>query len=121
MKVISFILLCSLPIINCKPIKNNIPSLKDNCLIKHSKYKQDNNISCISCELGVSIIKYEYDIDNLNKTVNIMKNICNSTILNQYQNLNQECNIIFNNIPQIIKQFEVNHTVNQVCSKLLLC
>ena len=47
--------------------------------------------------------------------------LCNSTILQPYQNLSKECNIILNNIPTIVKQLDVNHTASQICSKLYLC
>jgi hypothetical protein len=121
MKLLSCILLCVPLLINGKPLENNLNLIRDNCEVVRPKIIDNYNISCISCELGISIIKYEYQLNNLNQTVNIMGELCNSTILQPYQNLTKECNIIFNNIPTIIKQLDINHTVSQICSKLYLC
>ena len=121
MKLLSCIILCVPLLINGKPIENNFNLIMDNCEVVRPKSIDNYNISCIGCELGISIIKYENEINNLNQTINIMRKICNSTILQPYQNISTECNTIYNNIQIILKQLDVNHTVNQICSKLYLC
>lgn len=121
MKLLSCILLCLFLLIEGKPMSKEFLSMRDNCEVVNPKFINNYNISCISCELGISIIKYEHEINNLNQTVNIIGALCNSTILQPYQNLSKECNIILENIPIIVKQLDVNHTVSQICSKLYLC
>jgi len=120
MKVLSCLLLC-IPLIQTKPINRSILNLKDNCEIKKPLVSINYNLSCTSCELGVSIINYENQLNNTNQTLNIMKEVCNSTFMQQYQNLSQECNTIYHNVPTILKQLSINLTANQICSKMYLC
>lgn len=121
MKLLSCILLCVPLLINGKPIDSNTLNLRDNCEVINPVFSLNYNLSCIGCELGVSIINYENQLNNINQTLNIMKEVCNSTFIQQYQNLSQECNTIYHNVPTILKQLSINLTANQICSKMYLC
>jgi hypothetical protein len=123
MKLLSFILLCVPLLINGKPIIGTFKIMRENCEIPESNHNNNlnYNLSCVACEFGVSVINYENQNNNLNQTMNYLKYICNSTLLQPYQNMSQECNTIYRNIPIIVKQLSNNQTTNQICSYMSLC
>jgi hypothetical protein len=121
MKFLPPMLLSILLLVNGKSIQQQINLIQDNCDVLNPDFSTNYNLSCIGCELGVSILNYENQLNNINQTLNVMKQVCNSTFIQQYQNLSQECNIIYHNVPLILKQLDVNLTATQICSKLYLC
>ena len=85
-------------------------------------YTHKVNSSCLTCKLGVGLIRFENNYLNytLNQTQNSIQEICNNTN-SSIPELISECYYLSNNTFRILNFTKYNHSISDICSKIKLC